>query len=200
MTCFLGTFCNILYITMFDWKLTLQFLIPVILGGLSGLLVFWGKFSSAQTEIKNLKERVDKLEGKLTEACERLAKEEGRSERDRAHDDLTQRESPISLSDKGKALLLDSGGQEYIETNKENLIEAIRSKNPQSAYDIQEFAKQVIKDKSIETNFVPIKNYLYAQGLDLDRAVTVLGIHLRDMALPALGFNPEDIDATPTPS
>lgn len=172
----------------------------IILSIASGLLIFWGKFSSAETEIKNLKDKVGELEKRLNETCEKLAKEEGRSERDRAHDDLTQRESPISLSDKGKALLLDSGGQTYIETNRENLIQAIRDRNPQSAYDVQEFAKQVIREKSSEPNFIPIKNYLYTQGLDLDRAVTVLGIQLRDVALPALGFNPEDIDNTPTPS
>lgn len=185
---------------LMDYTPYISVAVSIILSVGAGLLVFWGKFASAQTEIKNLKDRLDKAEAKLTDACEKLAKEEGRGERDRAHDDLVKRESPISLTDKGKALLLDSGGQAYIEANKSALIEAIRAKTPTSAYDVQEMAKQVIQEKSSSPEFVPIKNYLYSEGLDLERAVTVLGIHLRDEAFPVLGFNPNDIDSTPTPS
>lgn len=166
----------------------------VILSALTGLGVFWGKFSSAQTEIKNLKDKVGELEKRLNEACERLAKEEGRGERDRAHDELVKKESPLSLTDKGKALLLDSGGENYVKTNKDKLIKTIKDKKPTSAYDVQEFAKQVIAEMSTTTEFIPIKDYLYKQGLDLERATTVLGIYLRDMALSDLGFTREDVD------
>lgn len=168
--------------------------ISVVLSIVTALIVFWGKFSAAQTEIKNLKDRLEKIETKLTEACEKLATEVGRGERDRAHDDLVKRESPLSLTDKGKALLLDSGGENYVETNKAKLIKIIKDKKPTSAYDVQEFAKAVIREVSTTADFIPIKDYLYKQGLDLDRAVAVLGIYLRDMALPELGFTREDID------
>lgn len=168
--------------------------ISILLGGLSGLFVFWGRFSSAQTEIKNLKEKVTDLEKRLNEACEKLAKEEGRNERDRAHDDYVKRDSPLSLTDKGKALLLDSGGESYVEANKKTLIDAIKTKKPQSAYDVQEFAREAIAERADTKEFVPIKNYLYEQGLDLERATRVLGIYLRDMALTELGFTPEDVD------
>jgi len=168
--------------------------VSILLSIGSGLLIFWGKFASAQTEIKNLKEKVSDIEKRLNEACEKLAGEVGRrSQRDRT-DELVKNESPMALTDKGKALLLDSGGENYVQSNKDKLIEAIKTKEPKSAYDVQEFAKQVISEMATNNDFIPIKNYLYEQGLDLERATTVLGIYLRDMALPVLGFTREDVD------
>jgi len=99
---------------------------------------------------------------------------------------LTKSKSPISLTERGYDLLQKSGGQAWISQYRDELIKAIQQKNPLSAYDVQEYAKEVLKSlvTMSDPRLKPLKDYAYAQGIELDDIITVMGIHLRDEAMP----------------
>ena len=54
----------------------------------------------------------------------------------------------------------------------------------------------VLRMISKEDRFIPLKDYLFKEGLDLDELILIIGIYLRDLALPRLGFKLEEIDKT----
>jgi len=118
-------------------------------------------------------------------ACEVILKERG---------PLAERKSPISLTERGDNVLKESGGMDYVDDQKESLLAFIRDKNPKSAYDVQEFAKLAMELRAKEDDFIPLKNYAYKEGMDLDDILFVTGIYLRDITLDPLGFSHEDID------
>lgn len=97
--------------------------------------------------------------------------------------------SPISLTEKGKLVLFESKGHDYIEKNKQALLKEIKSKNPKTAYDVQTYSEEVIKTKSNLEAFNQIKNYAFIEGIELDIVIKIMGIHLRDFALSDNGFD-----------
>ena len=52
--------------------------------------------------------------------------------------------SPLTLNEKGKDILNKSGVKELVDRRLIQLIESIREKNPKNAYQVQEFAKEVM--------------------------------------------------------
>ncbi len=137
-------------------------------------------------------EKTDQLE--RYDLSQRLSKLEGKFETSNDLRNFVQKRSPLSLTDKGRLLLEKSGGLNYINNNKSLLINEIKLRKPKSAYDVQELAKDVITDHTAGDKFIPLKNYLYQNGLDLAIIVNVMGIYLRDITLDALNFKQEDID------
>ncbi|OGH93225.1 MAG: hypothetical protein A2563_01300 [Candidatus Magasanikbacteria bacterium RIFOXYD1_FULL_40_23] len=107
---------------------------------------------------------------------------------------LTKRKSPISLTDFGDALLKKSGSDKFVLENQSELVEKIKVTNPKSAYDVQEASKKVIKDMVDEDKFISLKDYAFKEGIELENIILVMSIFLRDVALPLLGYKPEDID------
>ena len=95
---------------------------------------------------------------------------------------LAKEQSPLTLTDVGATLLRDSGGKKYIEDNKETLLKKFDGVN--NAFDIQERAKGLIREKIKETNGLEdIKKYLFNNGKSIDDIVLVMGLELRDVVL-----------------
>lgn len=113
-------------------------------------------------------------------------------DRDRAHG-LAQSKSPLSLTDKGKALLLDSHGKDFVDEYKNELISIIKSKAPYTAYDVQELSDDVIKNMSSSHSFNKLKDFAFNNGMKLDDIIFVMSLYLRDLALKELGFDIKDI-------
>ncbi len=141
---------------------------------------------------KELDKLNDKLNDKINEIIQRLAIIEGGLERDRANIYIKSK-SPLSLTEKGKALLLDSNGKDYIDSKKSEFIEELKLKKPKTAYDVQELSRKIIEQRTSNDEFNQIKEYAFKQGLKLDIIVDVLAIYLRDLMLLELGFKIEDI-------
>lgn len=172
-----------------------QIIVPTALSVLLGLGSAWAVLSKYQQKVDGLIKDSDRHETKIDDLKDRVSKLEGGLDRDRAHGSpYTQAQSPVSLTDRGKALLLDSGGNKYLEDNSDALIGEIKAQKPKTAYDVQETAKKVIATHSNDDSFIPLKNYLFKEGINLEDLISVVGIALRDMALPVLGFKPEQID------
>lgn len=109
---------------------------------------------------------------------------------------LVKSESPLSLSSEGSNLLKRSGADAFVLKNQAELVDKIKQRKPQTAYDVQTIAREVVENLKDDERFVGFKNFVYQEGLDLDVIFIVMGIYLRDIALPLLNFKHEDIDLT----
>ena len=166
-------------------------LLVALIGGWAVVAKYQQKIDDAKEDIKELKKEVGDLKVKHTEVATKLEERTGSAEAK-----VLKRKSPVSLNDYGEKILKESTGDSFVINNLDNLVEKIKRKNPGSAYDVQVYAKDVISEVSSEDRFVPIKDYAFKEGLDLEVLVVVMGVYLRDLALSRLGFKPEDLDAT----
>ncbi len=137
---------------------------------------------------------IEKHNTKISELSDRVSRLEGGVDRDRAHNEYIKRKSPLNLTEKGKAMLLDSSGNDYIDKNKETLVDAVRSKSPKTAYDIQELARKVIEERSNDDAFNPIKEFAFKNGHRLELLIDIMGIYFRDIALKEMGYSLKDLD------
>jgi hypothetical protein len=164
----------------------LEWLLNTILPGIMGALSGWGAISYKMGKYIEKIEKLEKEVFLIGDIRERLAKvETGKAD----INTYIQSKSPLALTDKGKAVLLDSKGKDFIEDNKKVLLEKIHLHNPKTAYDVQTYSEEVIKEQSNLEGFNPIKNYAFKEGIELGIIIKIMGIFLRDLALPENGFN-----------
>lgn len=131
--------------------------------------------------IAKLGQRVKHIEAmceKYGDHGERIARIEGKME------PYVKRKSPLSLTKKGVALLEKSGAKQFIEHNRESLLEHFEKID--TPFDIQEEAERIMKEKLRENN--DIKNYVFSTGEDMDNLATVAGIELRDLVIKHKGI------------
>jgi len=128
----------------------------------------------------------DKVGDKLTQISEKLSNIEGGLERDRATNEYIKSKSPLSLTDKGKALLIDSTGKDYIDLKHAKFLKEIKSKNPKTPYDVQELSKDIISARTSLDEFNDIKDFAFSKGISINVILEVLGIYLRDLLLKDL--------------
>ena len=131
---------------------------------LVGCLVGW---------LYNMQGRVSKLEG---------AREE----------QLATKKSPVSLTNAGEKMLEESGGKKYLEINKDELIKEFS--DMKNAFDIQEKAKEIIRQKIKESDFEEIKEYLFKEGKGVDDIELVMGLCLRDIVLEKKSISVDKVD------
>lgn len=132
------------------------------------------------------KNKVDRAERDIQD-LNRLAREvseiKGGLDRDRVHSGLVKKKSPLTITDKGFQALSESGALEYISANKTKWIQTIEDQNPKTPYDIQELSKVLIEKQKNTDDFIPIKNYVYAQGIPLEDMIITMTVYLRDLIL-----------------
>src|SRR6266567_8631276 len=100
----------------------LQIVVPTGVSLLIAAATGWAILAKYKQKVDGLKEASDKHEAKIDELIKSVSKLEGGLERDRANDPYTKRKSPVSLTDRGKALFLDSGGSKYLEEHNDVLV------------------------------------------------------------------------------
>ncbi len=171
-------------------------IIGALAGALSGLATAAFRLGKYHERIESLTRRVDEAEKEIKathhELIECRTKLDERTQTSPAK--YAKRSSPMKLTPDGESLLKRSGGDVFIASNKDELVGILRDTNPKSAYDVQENAKKVFEKIQNEDRFIPFKNFAFKEGLDLDIIFLVLGLHLRDIAMPLLGFKMEDLD------
>jgi len=106
----------------------------------------------------------------------------------------TNRKSPVSINERGLEILKQSGGEKFINDNKDELIEKLKTVGCKTAYDVQENSKAVIKSYKDDDHFSPLKEFVFKQGIDLEIVLLVMSLYLRDIALPEFNFSGSDID------
>ncbi len=126
------------------------------------------KIDNVETQITNLTGRVDKIVGSS---------------------------SPISLLEKGKLILRDSGLKDFIDNKKEELIENCQDKKKiKTSYDAQEIAFSFFDDYKFEKSFEnELKQSAYKHGVSMQMMRRIAGIYFRDICLDYHGLEIDDI-------
>lgn len=98
--------------------------------------------------------------------------------------------SPLKLTEYGETLMKESGFYDTLAKNHKFFVDLVKSKNPQTNYDIQELSTVVLKELINANNslVVPLKNYSYNKGLPLEIIINSAGIVLRDEVIKELKF------------
>lgn len=130
----------------------------------------------------------ERLNQQILDISKNLSKLEGLIENNKSSNIYIARKSPLNLTDKGKALLIDSTGKDYIDLRINEFLKEIKKKSPKTAYDVQELSIQLVERRTKSDEFNNIKEFSFRQGLSLDTLTQVLGIYLRDILLEKLGF------------
>ena len=96
---------------------------------------------------------------------------------------LSKSASPERLTEVGEKVLYGSGCRQYLEDNKEGLLRQFD--DIQAPFDIEEKAKDVIRNSRKDIDKYINKDFMYNDGRSFDDVVSVLGLELRDMVLYA---------------
>jgi hypothetical protein len=164
-------------------------LVVSIITAVVAFIIYREKVNRLEEDMKELKQDMKSMNNDLIE-CKTKIEERTKS----SPAVYAKSESPISLTDKGEDILKRSGADAFVLQNQQEFVDKVKKKNPQTAYDVQACAKEVIQLIVDEKRFNKFKDFVFKEGIDLDPIFLVMGIYLRDIALPLLGFKPEDID------
>ena len=168
---------------------TLAYVWQIVISVISGAL---GGFAVVAFRLGRYAEKIDQLE--KCDIQRRLSTLEGSYAGGAAS--ITKRKSPISLNEKGLALLEASGAKQFVQDNKVSLIAKIRELGHSTAYDVQENAKKAIASLKDDANFVPLKQYAFREGIELELIELAAALCLRDTALSDFGFSLTDVDVS----
>jgi hypothetical protein len=148
--------------------------------------IAWGKLN---TSVSNIDSDVRELKTDVKDVRERFAALEGKTS------GLYQAHSPISLTKSGDNTLTESGMKEYIDQNKQILIDACDAgADMRTPYDVQEYVFDFFDSHEFPQEVEDqLKTYAFNQGMNMDVLRRVGAIYLRDIALEQKGFDAKDI-------
>ncbi len=174
-----------------------EILLTIFLPVITILITIIGWF--LRDKLKGLITTDERLEGKIDGIDSKVGKIDGRvaNIEGRMGIGYTAASSPIRLTPKGEEILIESGAKAIVdkEDNKNEIFNKIIAEpKPTNAYDAQEKTKQIIKALANESMFVPVKNYAFQKGVELDVVLNIISIYFRDFVLEKLGFKIDDLD------
>jgi hypothetical protein len=126
--------------------------------------------------------KVDNVEKQITNLTGRVDKVVGSS-------------SPISLLEKGKVILEDSGLKNFIDNKKEELMKNCQDKKKiKTSYDAQEISFSFFDDYKFEKSFEDkLKQSAYKNGVSMNMIRRIAGIYFRDICLDYHNLKIDDI-------
>lgn len=111
---------------------------------------------------------------------------------------FAQAQSPIALTKDGNEIAQKINVEATITRLYPNLIELVEKKSPQTAYDIQECAFAVTREKLFswlsEEELTALKNEAFNKGMPVDSFSIIYGIVLRDRILTEKNIPVADVD------
>ncbi len=168
-----------------DWGLVLT-AVPVILV-LCGLLYKFGRFSKefegVAKSVKSMGTDIRKNTMTLKSITTHLY-----SSGNATHG-LFEHNSPITLTELGKNVLVESGGEEYLNRNYTSLIEEMEGENLKTALDVQNYSSSLLFQKTEGDGFKDIKDWVYNNpvyneiNITMAEIIRVMGVSLRDKYL-----------------
>ena len=107
--------------------------------------------------------------------------------------------SPLKLTDYGETIMNESGFYTILKENSDFFVDLVKSKNPQTNYDIQDYSMTVLKELADANNSlaIPLKEYAFNEGLPLEIVLNSAGIVLRDEVMKELSFGDAILDKKP---
>lgn len=145
-------------------------------------------------DVDNIKSDIEKIQPDLQDVREKVSGLSSVVELLRGQK-YSESHSPVSLNQKGRELFDESGIKSMIDREKVLLCDNIKKKNPQTAYDVQEYSRiamlRLIDDPNTSKQ---LKEKAYQLGVDVVDILFVGSFYLRDLALKECGFKFEDLD------
>jgi len=141
--------------------------------------------------LDTLKSEVDNnIRPDLKDVRERLSLWEGKTA------GLYQAQSPISLTEQGRAYLHQSGLKTFIDEHREALMQQVdHDSSMQSPYDVQQISFEFFDELDLPDSLEKrAKNFAYNHGISMDALRRIGGIYFRDLCLVAHNFKVDDID------
>jgi len=163
----------------------LSFIFSIILGGLSGVLVFWVRFAKYQQKVDRLEIENEKSHTIMNEFRTDIATlKEFKVQAQKFIDkNIYKSSSPLSLTEFGQELITKSGFQQIFDKEKDNIATLLAQKHPSTKYDVQEMARELMDNLKEYPAFSPIKSYAYNTGNDFGQILRAGAIILRDYYL-----------------
>ncbi|HTM63728.1 MAG TPA: hypothetical protein VL360_04440 [Gammaproteobacteria bacterium] len=96
---------------------------------------------------------------------------------------INKTSSPLTLTDFGQELVTESGFQKIFQNEKQHLAHLLEEKHPETKYDTQELARELMDNLRSYPAFVPIKSYAFNEGKDFGQILRAGSILLRDYYL-----------------
>lgn len=117
---------------------------------------------------------------------------------------MTRAHSPISLTEIGAQTATSINAESLLIKYYIRLKKIVDKSDPQNAYDIQNIAMSITKEKLIEfmtaSEINIIKDSAYKNGVIVEDILSILGVMLRDKILDERGIPVSDVDLhTPQP-
>lgn len=153
----------------------------LLVGALSYLVFFGRQFE----KIDKLEKEQEKQGNKIDEFSTDIATlKEFKANTEKIIDkEIYKSKSPLSLTDFGKQLLIDSGFNKIFEREKDNLASKLEEKHPSTQYDVQEVARLLMSELVDYGPFQPLKGYAFEHGKDYAQILRAGAIPLRDYYL-----------------
>lgn len=137
-----------------------------------------------KTELKDVSSKLDVLVGKVSVIL-----------KDSIADELSASQSPRQLNDIGKKVLRDSSIEQVIEPKFDDIIDELKSINPENPYQAQEALLDVVQQFKDDEGLLPaIENGAFLSGRTPEEVLFVGALNIRDRVIEALGLQVGDID------
>jgi len=104
--------------------------------------------------------------------------------------------SPRQLNETGQGILNSSGIKEIIDGKKDELLDIVKTHNPNNSYDAEQTILDVVANlqKHFPDVVDDLKNGAFRSGMNIPTVLYVGGVYLRNLIFPDLGFQLEDLD------
>jgi len=110
-------------------------------------------------------------------------------------DRFTESKSPMILNEKGEKILKDSKIEELTNKYFIQILDQIKQRNPQNAYQAQEILIEVVRNfKDTPECKNKLEEAAFITGVDIDSVLLVAAVNIRDKIIKDLNFERDDID------
>ncbi|MGC1176960.1 MAG: hypothetical protein WA843_02720 [Candidatus Saccharimonadales bacterium] len=158
--------------------------IPSVLGAFIYIGIKLHTLEKLENDVENI------IKPDLKDVRERFATLEGKAA------NLFVQNSPISLTNKGKNILEESGLKEYIDRDKALLHSGCgKERKMETPYDVQQSAFDFFDEHEFPNDIDnKLKTYAFNEGLSMDSVRRIGAIYFRDICLSEKGFEAADLD------
>ena len=156
------------------------------------------RLTNVENDIKdNIKPELKSLRDTLTENTKEVRAKLEEILRAMTLKQVSQSESPRALNDFGKKVLGESEIRRIIEPKLPQIVESVRTNNPENAYQVQELVLDIVQELKDNTEVRnAVEQAAYKSGVSVEMVLLVGGIDIRNRVLEELGMNPGDIDSS----
>ena len=177
-----------------DTGLTITIDWPYALGIMGALLgISWyagGRFSKIETSLSAISTRIKDMKDAIDQRIDDL-----KTDVSNTRVGAFESNSPISLTEKGKKILIDSGIGDYIDDNKDALLVLCDPKKETNPYEVQEHVFAMFGDYEFGEDVEDkLKRYAYNAGVSMDIIRRVGAIYFRDICLTEFGMDMAELD------